>query len=74
MQFLAVTLGRGEMLKFDADRCIVVCLNRNVPRGSLDLPSIGPPCHIYLRDSWNAGWRFLGLINSNGLVEKIARF
>ena len=78
---ISVVLARNAMQTYDAERIISLCLRSNLRAGQQNVPAIGNAVHVALqgetknshgafRMKWEAGFRMLGLIGSNGLVER----
>ena len=61
---------RKEMLRLDCDRALTVSLQRNVPDGMTQIPPIGEIAHAEISGDRTAGWRAIGLIASNLILEK----
>ena len=61
---------RSDMMRVDADQVIDRCRQRNVPAGTKIVPKIGDPVRACIGGVWQSGWRMVGLISSNALIER----
>ena len=78
-EHLILTLkARNAVISLDADATVARCLQKNVRAGQTAAPVIGSAVNVAMAGRSHAGWRLIGRIHSNviveqdGLIEKIA--
>ena len=69
-----VSLARYELMRRDAERTTATCLQRNSRPGSKHPPEIGASADIGIDGRWCDGWRMVGVIASNVVVEQDGKF
>ena len=67
---ISIVLARNDMQTYDVERIISLCLRSNLRDGKKNIPSIGNAAHVALGGKWAAGFRMIGIIGPNGIVER----
>ena len=68
---LLLTLkARNAVTALDAEAAVNRCLQKNVRSGQTAVPAIGSAVNVDLAGRWHAGWRLIGRIHPNEIVEQ----
>ena len=67
---VGVMKARSIIMQADAERTIQTCLKHNIRPGCDKVPEIGSSVDVVRDHHWIPGWRMVGMIGSNVVVEQ----